>query len=1173
MAESSIKEDRVEQPPADLRSATLHPSITAQSGGNAVVPQFVRSNITGDLNITININSEDKGVEDGEETSAILDARPLQMKEQTDGSVKRAQQTLKSNLKKKFECIFEGLAKLGHRTLLNEIYTELYITEGVRGEVNKEHEVRQIETVSMRQTRQETPVICNDIFKPLPGQTQSIRTVLTKGIAGIGKTVSVQKFILDWAEGKANQDVRFVFVLPFRELNFIKDDQHSLLGLLNVFHHEMSETEDNESNFDKVLFIFDGLDESRLTLNFQCNKILTDVKKTSSVDMLLTNLIKGNLLPSALLWITSRPAAANQIPPEYIHRVTEVRGFSDPQKEEYFRKRFNDQNLASRIISHIKSSRSLYIMCHIPVFCWISATVLKAMLVGANCGEIPKSLTEMYTHFLLIQTNLNNQKYRGSTEKNPKKMSASDAEIILKLGQLAFLHLEKGNLTFYEEDLSKCGIDVTEASVYSGVCTEIFKEECGLYQEKVYCFVHLSIQEYLAALFVFHSYVYHHRNVFQPDLLRPHGDRMQLFELHKITVDQALQSENGHLDLFLRFLLGLSMEFNQRLLGGFLTQTGNSSNVADPLTQYIKEMIKSESSAEKTISLLHCLNELNDNSLMVEIQTSLASGTLSEKELELEQCSALAFVLLMSEDVLDVFDLKKYKTSWEGRQRLAPVVKNCRSAILDSCNLTEESCVTVASALQLSYTPVRELDLSYNKLEDSGVKWLCAGLMSPNCKLQTLKISGCGVSEEHCASLASVLCSNTSLLRELDLGNNILGDTGVKLLCTGLMSPNCNLQRLGLSACEVTGKGTASLASALCSNSSQLRELDLSYNHLRDIGVRALSTGLEDLSCKLETLLLGWCNLTEGCCDDLASVLRSHHSELRELELRDNDLQDSGVRALSAGLEDPHCKLQRLGLSGCQVTDRGCVSLVSALRSNPSHLRELDLSYNHPGDSGVRALVARLEDPIYKLGTFLVDHGGISRIKPGLRKYACQLTLDPNTAHRELSLSEKERKVTKIVERKQPCPDHPEKFDTWSQVLCREGLSGARYYWEAEWSGTKTEWRGVGAGIGVTYKGISRKGGGSDSYLGGNDKSWSLYCTEDGYSALHNGSSSDIPAPPSCSNRVGVYLDWPAGTLSFYSVSSDTLTLLHTFHTTFTEPLYPGFWLYGRSSVSLCMLG
>ncbi|XP_055797323.1 NACHT, LRR and PYD domains-containing protein 12-like [Salvelinus fontinalis] len=1040
------------------------------------------------------------------------------------------QRELKSNLKKKFQCVFEGIAKQGNPTLLNKIYTELYITEGGTGEVNNEHELRQIETTTRKQARPETAVKCNDIFKPLTGQDKPIRTVLTKGVAGIGKTVSVQKFILDWAEGKANQDVQFVFSFPFRELNLMKEDKHTLIELLN--HFSMETKQSGISNYDKykVLFIFDGLDECRLPLDFQKNKICWDVTESTSVDVLLTNLIKGNLLPSALLWITTRPAAANKIPSGCVDQVTEVRGFNDPQKEEYFRKRFSDEDLASRIISHIKTSRSLHIMCHIPVFCWISATVLEHMLKH-KIEEMPKTLTEMYTHLVVFHTKQKNEKYLGKEETGPHW----NKESILSLGKLAFQQLMNGNLIFYEEDLKEAGIDVSEASVYSGLCTQLFKEECGLYQDKVYCFVHLSIQEFLAAVYVFLSFINNNENVMNKLKTKDQPE----VTFYKRAVYKALQSETGNLDLFLRFLLGLSLESNQKHLRGLLTKTRTSSQSHEETVKYIKKKIRENPSPERSINLFHCLNELNDHSLVEEIQRYLRSGSLSEPNLSPAQCSALVFVLLTSEKELDVFDLKKYSRSEEGLRRLLPVVKVSRAVLLSGCGVTEEGCASLVSALRSNPSHLRELDLSYNHPGDSGVRLL----------------SGCGVTEKGCASLVSALRSNPSHLRELDLSNNDLKDSGVKLLSDGLGNPHCKLETL-----RSVEKGCASLVSALKSNPSHLRELDLSNNDLKDSGVKLLSDGLGNPHCKLETLRLSGCLVTEEGCASLVSALRSNPSHLRELDLSNNDLKDSGVKLLSAGLENPHCKLETLRLSGCLVTEEGCASLVSALRSNPSHLRELDLSYNHPGDSGVRLLSAGLEDPHCRLEKLNVEHGGENRMKPGLRKYVCDLTLDPNTVNRLLSLSEENRKVTWRRE-EQPYPDHPERFEDCGLVLCREGLTG-RCYWEVERSGYR-------AVIGVTYKGISRRGRFGDCLIGYNDKSWSLFCSDNRYTARHNINSTTIDVRPSSPHRVGVYLDWSAGTLSFYRASSDTLTHLYTFTSTFTEPLYPGFWVDDDSSVSL----
>ncbi|XP_063324621.1 protein NLRC3-like, partial [Pelmatolapia mariae] len=377
------------------------------------------------------------------------------------------QRHLKSVLKKKFQCVFEGIAKAGNPTLLNQIYTELYITEGGTAEVNDEHEVRQIETASRKPDSLEAIIRKEDIFKASPGRHEPIRTVLTKGVAGIGKTVLTQKYTLDWAEDKANQDIQFIFPFTFRELNVLKEEKFSLVGLVHHFFTETKEAGICSFEDSQVVFIFDGLDECRLPLDFHKTTILTDPRKSTSVDVLLINLIRGKLLPSARLWITTRPAAANQIPPDCVGMVTEVRGFTGPQKEEYFRKRFREKMQASRIISHIKTSRSLHIMCHIPVFCWITATVLEDVLETRVGGQLPKTLTEMYIHFLVVQAKVKKVKYDGGAETDPH-WSPESRKMMESLGKLAFDQLQKGNLIFYESDLTECGIDIRAASVYSG---------------------------------------------------------------------------------------------------------------------------------------------------------------------------------------------------------------------------------------------------------------------------------------------------------------------------------------------------------------------------------------------------------------------------------------------------------------------------------------------------------------------------------------------------------------------------------------------------------------------------------------------------------------------------------------------------------------------------------
>ncbi|XP_073804368.1 NLR family CARD domain-containing protein 3-like [Danio rerio] len=886
---------------------------------------------------------------------------------------------LKCSLKRKYQSVFEGIAQQGDSTLLNKIYTDLYITQGASEQVNTEHEIRQIEAASRRHQSPEIQVECKHLFEAAE-QDKQIRTVLTKGVAGIGKSVSVQKFVLDWAEGKENQDISFIFPLPFREMNLKEKERQSLKDLITQFFPETKGLNLTRSTLFKVLFILDGLDECRLPLNFAGNETCRDVSSAVSLDVLLTNLIKGNLLPSALIWITSRPAAASKIPADCIDRLTEIRGFNDAQKEEYFRKRLTDQNQAREIIDHIKQSKSLFIMCHIPVFCWISATVLQNILKlkhrahAETLQESPKTLTQMYTHFLRFHIQQSRRKFDG---ENTADVSW-DPKLILSLGKLAFQQLERNNVIFYESDLKDCGIDVYKASVYSGMCTQIFREETGIILGTMYCFLHLSIQEFIAAL-------YQHL-ILDRDKTQAVKSRDEfMIDLLKTAVDKALESENGHLDLYLRFLLGLSLQSNRQLLRGLLTQQDDRDQSKKKIIAYIKQKLEGNLSPERSINLFYCLNELNDQTLLKEIQSHLRRGRLSFARLSPAQWSAVAFVLLTSEVELEEFELQKFKRSDECLIRLSAVIKSSKRALLQGCKLTVRSCESLSSALQ-----------------------------SSNC-----------------------------VLRELDLSNN--------------------------------------------------------------------------------------------------------------------DLQDSGVKLLSDGLKSQHCKLEILRLSGCMVTEEGCGFLSSALTSNPSHLRELDLSYNHPGDSGVKLLSEQLEDPNYTLDKLNLDHGGETRITAGPHKYACFLTLDPNTANTELILSEENREV-KSVRENQPYPDHPDRFDDLPQVLCRESVCG-RCYWEIDWSGDEVE-------ISVSYKSIRRKGGGDECGFGGNAQSWSLICSSSRFTFSHNDTDTDLPVEP-LSSRIGVFVDHSAGTLIFYNIYRDTMSLIHSVQTTFTEPLCAGFTVYSGSSVKL----
>ncbi|KAK7879196.1 hypothetical protein WMY93_034020 [Mugilogobius chulae] len=817
-----------------------------------------------------------------------------------------------------------------------------------------------MESASRRAAAPEKTITCEDIFKARPHSPEPIRAVLTKGVAGVGKTVLTQKFSLDWAEGRANQELQLLFPFTFRELNVLRDTQFSLVELLHTssVHPKLSAASNssraNQSVLTKgvagvgktvltqkcsldwaegranqelqllfpftfrelnvlrdtqfslvellqhffspskalcsfqqlqVLFIFDGLDECRLPLDFGRTRVLSDPTESVSVDVLLVNLIRGSLLPSALLWITTRPAAANQIlneHPQPLHHEPHPGLLLDP------------------LHSYTEAS-------------------------GTNRGtRAAQTLTQMYVHFLVVQAKVQNIKYQQRSGAD-LHWTPETREMVLSLGKLAFEQLQKGNLIFYESDLSECGLDAAAASVYSGVFTQVFREEPGLYQDKVYCFIHLSLTE------------------------------------SKRTPD-----------LFLRFLLGLSLLTNQKLLQGLLTQTGSSSGTNQETVKYIEQKLNEKGlSAERSLNLLHCLNELNDHSLVEEIQMYVRYGWFSRLTSPAEW-SAVSFLLLSSDSDLEEFDLRKYDASETALLGLLPVVKASTKALLIGCGLSPHCCGPLASVL--SSSSLTHLDLSHNDLQDSGVELLCDGLKSAPCRLETLRLSGCLVSQ----------------------------------------------------------RGGAALASALSSAHSHLTELDLSYNH-------------------------------PGPSAELLTALR----------------------------DDPHCPWTLSGL----------------------------------------LLVQWVSGP-------WLDPAGEQWMVPGLRKYSCEFSLDPNTARRILKLSEDKRTVT-CVWKDQQYPDHEDRFTDYIQVLSSTGLRG-RCYWEVDWSGREVS-------IAVSYRGIKRRGKTKE-------------CRH-----------TDLFSSSRRSGRVSVLLDSEAGSLSFYDVGSDgKLSHLHTSICSFTEPLFPGFWLWDEgSSVSV----
>ncbi|CAN9509352.1 unnamed protein product [Ophioblennius macclurei] len=868
----------------------------------------------------------------------------------------KAKQRLQRAVREKNTMVFEGDGD--QKSSLKSIYTQLYITTGGSEALRDEHESRQLRAQLEDQSNCDYSVDLNDLFKMIPGQEKQHRTVLTKGVAGIGKSFTVQKFLLDWATEEAHQDVDFIFSFAFRELNLCSGEK-SLHELLTEFHPDVLDLAGLANRvYSKMILILDGLDESRLPLAFKGSEVVTSVDQKTSVGNLMVNLIKGHLLPDAKLWITSRPTAADKIPVEHVGVMTEIRGFNEPQIEEYFNRRFaSDSDLARRITLHIRSSQNLSIMCQIPIFCWISALLFQEVFKDDQT-EVPQTLTEMMAHFLFAQTKRRMNKHGRRPAKTDGNFLVWQKDFILKLGKLAFEQLLKNSLIFYEKDLEDHGIDMKEVSEF---CNSVFLEEKIIYQKKVFFFVHLTVQEFFAALYIYDSFI-NGDTAELGDFLQMKSKEHTLLDLLKTTADRALEKAHGHMDYFMQFLLGLLVEPNRRVLRGLLKPPDPSQDIEKKILSHLKSIRRKNISPDGCINVFQTMVEMRDHKVKDEIEEFLKERDPSQTELSPLQCSALAYMLQVSKNDLEVLDLNSYKTSEEGRRRLIPAVRQSRTALLANCGVS--------------------------------MQWV-----------------------EH-----------------------------------------------------------------------------------------------------------------------LAFGLRFPHSPLRRLDLSNNDLKDSGVKVLCHGLSSRCCRLESLSLSGCMVTVEGCKDLASALRFNQSHLRELDLSYNNPEESGINVL-EDMKLPEFKLRH---DHGSPQRMKPGLKKYLCDVTLDPSKLTQDMKLSDGNRKVSWLAEQVLTAGGP-------TSGVCRSQQSlKERCYLEAELL--------ENCSVELAYR--------------GDEESW-RFTVEDGrYYIDGGGGREEVALPNWRSRRLGVYLDWEAGVLSFYRVSSERLTCLHTFRVEFREALRPVVRLQPRASVT-----
>ncbi|XP_078057470.1 NACHT, LRR and PYD domains-containing protein 3-like isoform X1 [Mustelus asterias] len=771
-------------------------------------------------------------------------------------------------------------------------YAELTIISAVRDRTLVEHELlargRDHEEWREKDLRKELEKIRTDqLFQSSFSQrkSKSGSSAAVSGVPGIGKTTMIQKIIYDWATGKIYPHFQFVFSFKFRDLNTINcriNLRNLILDQYSYFGNILGELWKNPEG---LLFIFDGLDEFRDRIDFADNRrntepqyMCTDPECWCEVSDIVYSLIQHKLLPGCSVLVTSRPTALRLLEKAEISVWAEILGLVGNEQKEYFNKFFEDQTAAAAVIKHVEENEILYTMCYNPSYCWILGLSLGPFFTQSDRKrqQVPKTITQLYSYYIY-----NILKNHGREIENPR-------DVLLKLGGMAFTGVSKKKIVFRDEDLIEYNLQPSQ--FLSGFLMELLERDYSA-QSVVYTFPHLTIQEFVAALAQF---------------LTPDPG-----EVGKL-LSEAHSEEDGRFEIFLRFVAGLSSAQSARplveFLGPFLHQT--TCRVIDWVKEKVEGQIgdtETETGKRKLLNTVHYLFESQNKILARNTVGSVETFSFSGLRLTPIDFAVLSYVIGLC-DTIKHLELQNCDIRCEGLQRLGYILHKCQ-----------------------------ELSLSNNNLEDSGVKRLSAALRNPDCKIQKLQLEKNALTDSCAADLSSALSTSPSL-RDLNLGENALGDSGVKLLSAALRNPNCKIQKLSLHSNSLTDSCANDLASALTTNQS-LIDLNLGDNKLGNLGVNRLSMALKKLECKIQKLDLYRNALTDSCTEDLASALSTNES-LKILNLGSNSFTDQSVPPLCRLIQN--CRsLQLIGLEWNQFSLNGRDELKSLQRFRPGLRVEL----------------------------------------------------------------------------------------------------------------------------------------------------------------------------------------------------------------------------------------
>ncbi|XP_078390099.1 NACHT, LRR and PYD domains-containing protein 3-like isoform X3 [Cetorhinus maximus] len=835
-------------------------------------------------------------------------------------------------------------------------YVELTIISNVRDRTLVEHELlargRDHEEWRKKDLRRELEKIRTDqLFQSSFSlrKSKSGSSAAVSGVPGIGKTTMVQKIVYDWATGKIYPDFQLVFSFKFQDLNTINcrmNLRNLILFFYPYFGNVLGEVWKNPEG---LLFIFDGLDEFKYRIDFADNRrntepqlMCTNPECWCEVSDIVYSLIQHKLLPGCSVLVTSRPTALHLLKKAEISVWAEILGFVGDERKEYFNKFFEDQTVAAAVFKHVEENQILYTMCYNPSYCWILGLALGPFFTQRNMKhqQVPKTITQLYSYYIY------------NILKNHGREIESPHDVFLKLGEMAFTGVSEKKIVFRNGDLIQYNLQPSQ--FLSGFLMELLERDDSI-QSVVYTFPHLTIQEFVAALAQF---------------LTPDPKDFQKL------LSEADSEEDGRFEIFLRFVAGLSSPQSARPLEEFLSPFLHQTTCR--VIDWVKEKVKgqigntaTEAGKRNLLNTFHYLFESQNKALAQSAVGSVETLAFSRLRLTPIDCAVLSHVLGLC-DTIKHLDLHRCYIQCEGLRRLEHVLYKFQKLRLPSNNLGDSGVKLLSAVLRKPGCKIQELDLlgnkltdscaedlasvfnrsltdlnlADNKLGDSGVKRLSVALRGPDCKIQKLGLGGNKLTDSCAEDFASVF--NRSLT-DLNLGDNNLGDSGVKRLSVALRGPDCKIQKLDLADNKLTDSCAEDLASVF---NRSLTDLNLGDNNLGDSGVKRLSVALRGPDCKIQKLDLGDNKLTDSCAEDLASVF---NRSLTDLNLGDNNLGDSGVKRLSVALRGPDCKIQKLHLCYNRLTDSCVEDLASALRTNRS-LTDLNLGVNSFTDQSVPAL-------------------------------------------------------------------------------------------------------------------------------------------------------------------------------------------------------------------------